>query len=92
MGRPTDKAACLRHAELAYLKQFSLEDCCDSELYSEQLRSLWTAYCLHHSLLVDTREYDSELLELWMTIEEGLGTTVWSDFDCFDGHMCQNLV
>ena len=92
MGQPIDNATFLRHAELAYLKQFSREDCCDNELFSEQLRSLWTAHCLHHRLMVDTSEYDSALFDLWLTIEEGLGTTVWSDFDSFDGYMCRNLV
>ena len=54
---------------------------------------LWTVYCLHHSLEVDTSDYGYDLLELWMKITEtGDGTSEWSDFSSFDHFMCTYLV
>lgn len=53
-----------------------------------QLRALWTAYCLHADIKVDTGTYDSQLAELWNAfIEPG-----WKSFDDFDNFMCARLV
>lgn len=57
------------------------------------LRMLWTAYCLHHSLDVDTSGYDGDLLELWNELEKtGDGTADWSNYDDFDNFMRAYLV
>ena len=47
--------------EMAYIVAFAVEAFLDSEIDCNQLRALWTAYCLHHHLDVDTMEYDRDL-------------------------------
>jgi hypothetical protein len=82
-----------REAEMKYLKEFVKQNCCDEEVNRDQLRCLWTAYCLHHRLDADTSGYDNDLLELWnTTAEEESETADWSDFDSFDSFMCKYLV
>ena len=53
-----------------------------------QLRSLWTAYCLHANIDVDTAAYDNQLMQLW----EALTAPSWASYDCFDQFMCGYLV
>lgn len=79
--------------ELEYLKTFAHEAYFDTEICRDQLRSLWTAYCLHNDLMVDTATYDSDILELWSVVSLGeKNTTEWSSFDSFDDFMCAHLV
>lgn len=61
-----------RRIELDYLLAFATESCFDTETCCDQLRSLWTAYCLHNRLDVDTRDYDLTLLKVWevVSVEE----------------------
>lgn len=82
-----------REAEMRYLKEFARQGCFDEELCRDQLRCLWTAYCLHHRLDADTSGYDCDLMELWnATAEDEPETADWSDYDSFDKFMCQYLV
>lgn len=82
-----------RAAELKYLKQFAFESCFDTEVCRDQLRSLWTAYCFHHNLDVDTAGYDTDLLAVWEAVAEVEQETAdWSDFDSFGNFMCKELV
>lgn len=82
-----------RKAEMEYLKEFVRQGCFDVEISRDQLRCLWTAYCLHHRLDVDTSKYDSDLTELWDTMAEDEAETAdWSDHDSFDNFMCRYLV
>lgn len=79
--------------ELEFLKGFVQEACFDSEVFRDQLRSLWTAYCLHNGFVVDTAAYDNDILELWSIVslyEED--TAEWSDFDSFDEFMSAYLI
>lgn len=50
-----------------------------------QLLALWTAYCLHNNLEVDTIMYDVELIDLWNAIpiehRRGLHCSNWGEFD-----------
>lgn len=65
----------------------------DNEVCCDQLRCLWTVYCLHYDIEVDTYRYDSNLLKLWEEIlktEED--TSDWSDYESFDNYMCRYLV
>ena len=41
-------------AEFDFLSDFVAENCFDVEVCRDQLRVLWTAFCLHHGLIVDT--------------------------------------
>lgn len=82
-----------RKAEMEYLKEFVRQSCFDEELCRDQLRCLWTAYCLHHGLDVDTSGYDYDLMDLWnATAEDEPETADWSDYDSFDNFMCRFLV
>ena len=82
-----------REAEMEYLKEFARQGCFDEELGRDQLRCLWTAYCLHHGLDADTSGYDNDLLELWdATAEDEDETADWSDHDSFEDFMCRYLV
>ena len=78
-----------RVAEFDFMLSYVQESCFDEEICRDWLRMLWTVYCLHHSLEVDTSDYGYDLLELWMKITEtGDGTSEWSDFSSFDHFMC----
>ena len=87
------QSAISREAEFEFLRAFIAESCFDTEVCRDQLRMLWTAYCLHHNLDVDTTGYDNDLLALWNRLEEtGDGTSEWEDFDSFSNFMCAYLV
>ena len=82
-----------REAEMGYLKEFVRQSCFDEEIGRDQLRCLWTAYCLHHGLDADTSGYDNDLKKLWNTMAEDEPETAdWSDYDSFDNFMCRFLV
>lgn len=82
-----------RGNELAYLARFAFQSSFDEELCRDQLRSLWTAYCFHHGLDVDTSEYDTDLTQLWDVVSEVEEETAdWSDYDSFSTFMCRYLV
>lgn len=82
-----------RTQELRFILSFAEENCFDTELARSQLRSLWTAYCLRHSLDADTSGYDCDLMEIWAKIEAlECDTACWSDYDSFSGFMCAELV
>lgn len=82
-----------REAEMEYLKEFARQSCFDEELNRDQLRCLWTAYCLHHGLDADTSGYDNDLAALWNTTAEDESETAdWGGFDSFGNFMCRYLV
>lgn len=81
------------YAEYLYLKAFARQSFFDEEICRDHLRILWTAFCLHHELLVDTSSYDTLLQKLWDVLSEiGDGTSEWDGFDGFDNFMCKYLV
>lgn len=82
-----------RNAEFKFMASFAMQSCFDEGICRDRFRMLWTAYCLHHNLDVDTASYDSDLRELWEAVaayEEN--TADWSDFDSFDRFMSRYLV
>lgn len=82
-----------RNKELQYIHSFVQESDFGFEVCRDQIRSLWTAYCLHHGLDVDTSSYFNELHGLWEVLEETEPDTAdWSDYDSFDDYMCRYLV
>lgn len=82
-----------REAEFEYLMGYTTQSCFDEEICRDHLRILWTAYCLHHNLDVDTADYDNDLLKLWNSLEEtGDGTSEWENYDGLDLFMCKYLV
>ena len=82
-----------RSQELQYIISFAEESRFEMEPAHSQLRSLWTAYCLHHNLDVDTSKYDHDLMAIWAQVSATEGDTAcWSDFDSFDAFMSADLV
>lgn len=82
-----------RSAEMAYLKEIVQQSCFDVEISRDHLRCLWTAYCFHQHLDVDTSGYDNDLLELWNVLADTEPETAdWSDYDSFGNYMCEYLV
>lgn len=67
-------------------------ECLDADVVQCQLRSLWTAYCIHVSYDVDTAPYDGALLEVWNKAVSVNPSNPFPDFDAFDVFMCDNLV
>lgn len=79
--------------EFDYIVGFAVESCFDNELACQQFRSLWTAYCFHRGLDVDTEEYDAALAGIWKEVSDGEeDTAYWSDFNSFDQFMSAELV
>ena len=94
-GLERKRATCCSETGVApvYLLAFATESCFDTETCCDQLRSLWTAYCLHNRLDVDTRDYDLTLLKVWEVVSvEEEDNAYWSSFDSFDDFMCSWLV
>lgn len=86
-----------RESELQFIREFITGACFENDICCDQLRSLWTAYCLRYDLIVDTAGYDNDILALWNTMEDVDNggepeMAFWSDFDSFDNFMCAYLV
>lgn len=80
-------------SEWKFLKAFAQESSFDNELCCNRLRSLWTAYCSHHNLDVNTPSYDMALTALWGIVRESESFAVnWYDGDSFDDFMSRYLV
>lgn len=83
-----------KKAELDYIIEFArtYADDLDVKIVREQLRALWTAYCLHHRLDCDTGPYDSDISNVWFaSVEPSASAFDDSDdfhsFDSFDLYM-----
>lgn len=82
-----------RTAEFGYMKAFVIEGDLADAVHRNQLLSLWTAYCLHHGLDVDTKEYDEDLASIWREIvQTDKATACLDDFEIFGLFMCKDLV
>ena len=82
-----------RVAEFDFMLAYVQESCFDEEICRDRLRMLWTVFCLHHSLDVDTHIYDCYLLELWKQLQKtGDGASEWTDFGGFGMFICKYLV
>ena len=76
-------------AEYNYLLNFAEDDCFYDSHLQNQLRVLWTAFCIHAGWEADTEPYDSTMMELWNRVcgrPDG-----WPDFGSFDDYMCEFL-
>lgn len=69
-----------RHAEFSYILRFAEKEDLSYEVCLNQLRSLWTAYCLHHDLTPDTAKYDTDIAMVWGVISQN-DTSPWNDDD-----------
>ena len=57
----------------------------------EQLRCLWTAFCFHYNIDVDTKRYDDHLICIWDEMEKN-ETCGLRDLSKFENFMCKYLV
>ena len=82
-----------RNAEFKFIVSFATQSYFDEDICRDRFRMLWTAYCLHYDLDVDTASYDSYIRELWKAVAaDEEDTADWSDFDSFGNFMCRYLV
>lgn len=81
------------NTEFAYMRSFIVG--ADFELDNlplKQLRALWTAFCFHNGLDVDSNIYDVYLRQLWEALlVNGTGGFAPDDFDQFDLRMAKYL-
>lgn len=54
-----------------------------------QLRCLWTAFCIHNDIEVDTAEYDNLVHDLWNIADKQCR---WFSFNAFEMYLCKYLV
>lgn len=77
--------------EYDWLCSFASSAFFDQPTDRNHLLSLWTAYCLHFGLDVDTNMYDTQASFLWAVVNAN-NSGPWEDFDAFDHFLCQYLV
>ena len=67
----------------------------DHETCRNQLKALWTAYCIVNRYDVDTAGYDRDLNQLWnaviSTMDIAGSSHIFADYGCFDDYMCEDL-
>ena len=94
-GNGTDKyASANRKAEFSYILEFAGAAEFDGihGILMRQLRALWSAYCLRHSLDVDTRQYNDDLTMLWEVVKGNPGSEYMSEqSDNFEHYMRQDI-
>lgn len=89
----------LQDGELKAICKFAEEEDFSFDICIQQLRSLWTAFCLHSDYECDTRRYDTDLREVWEAVKRN-ESNPWKDdahseeawFDSFDSFMCEEIV
>lgn len=82
-------------AEFKYLLDFAKGADLFFKTQRVQLRSLWTAYCFHANMDIDTRAYDRDLRTLWEALpadHEEDSCEDFTTFEKFDDFMCVVLV
>ena len=77
-----------REDEMQFILNF-VKDHSQDQGFEEQLRCLWTAYCFHHDLEVDTSEYDKDFSKLW---DEMKRIVLLTEYGYFENFMCEYLV
>lgn len=59
----------------------------------QQLRALWTAFCIKRNIDVDTDKYDKLINEMWLHLLKSSGVRHTANkFEKFDNFMCEFLV
>ena len=77
--------------ELAFLFDWARRaELCATDM--DILRILWTAYCFHHGLDIDTAEYDNTLLQIYNTVILDDSADAPISYDKFDDYMAYYLV
>lgn len=88
-----------RKNELGFIIDFVRENDFGYDVELKQLRSLWTAYCLHNNLECDTAQYDNDIKKIWFFMERNTNRPFGDieedyviGFDCFYRYMCEEVV
>lgn len=83
-----------RMHELNWMIQFVKEngELVSSILGCEQLRSLWTSYCLRYNIDADTMAFNKGLADIWVNIAHPEWSAVWTDYVGYKAFMSENLV
>lgn len=81
-------------SEWNFLLDFVQESEFTEDVERKQLLSLWTAYCFHKNLDVDTAPYDTRIHAIWHLLQELFGSerVKGEHFDAFDNFMAAYLV
>ena len=75
------------------LEQIESSDSLDEMVVMQQLRCLWTAYCFHNNLDVDTAGYDNRMMEMWNVMQENESAPYSSlEYERFYNAMSKYLV
>ena len=82
-----------RLRELSWINSFVSEGFFNDGTSANQLRALWTSYCLHHNLDADTEDYGEDLRGIWQALQSS-GSTLpyWNNFENFNNFMTSHLV
>ena len=78
-------------SEFAYILKFIKESEGDI-IYMEQLRALWTAFCLHQNIDVDTHKYDDAMLDIVECLKKTDSSLYKCEFEKFYNEMSKYLV
>ncbi len=83
-----------RKEELEFLLNFAEgTDFEESSTVRNQLRALWTAYCIHADLNPDTFDYDQDIMSLWVTLCDNFTNPFGSlEYMSFENIMAKHLV
>lgn len=58
----------------------------------ENLRILWTAFCLHHGLVPNTKKYGYYITRLWECVDNGnVDDPAWKEFSEFFWYLEKDL-
>ena len=77
--------------ELKYLFEFAKGAIFSDGSDLQVLRCLWTAYCFHFDLNVDTQPYDTMLYRLWNIVGQNRSCT-FENVDDLDSFLCAYMV
>lgn len=77
-----------KEEEYRYILDFVWGNVLDDNRSYYQLRCLWTAFCFHYDLDVDTRCYDAYLEKIYASIPENTADR----YDDFYNFMCEYMV
>lgn len=68
----------------------------DNETYRNQLKALWTAYCILYRLDADTYRYDKDIDLIWDAVISTMNIEgsdhIFADKGCFEDFMTGDLV
>ena len=82
-----------KNDDFEFVRKFARSVDFGVEIWAEQLKAVWTAFCLRWDVIVDTGEYDLMISKIHTALTES--QTAGKDcpeFDEFDSYMCGLLV